>query len=59
MLSQSVGAARGPNRPKALKRLVFSFYVPNIFFNVISYIAVPAQSGQDYKKEVSPNLFLY
>jgi len=32
MLSQSVGAARGPNRPKALKKLVFSDYVPNIFF---------------------------
>jgi hypothetical protein len=57
MLSQSVRAARGPNHPKALKKLVFSDYVPNIFFNVNHYIAVPALSGQDYKKEVSRNLF--
>jgi len=58
-VSQSVGAARWPNLPKALKRLVFSFHVPNMFFNVISYVAVPAQSGQDYKKEVSRNYFFF
>jgi hypothetical protein len=40
------------------QRLVFLDYVPNIFLNVNSYVAVPALSGQDYNKEVSRNLFL-
>jgi len=39
------------------KACIFRLCTERIFLNVNPYIAVPALSGQDYKKGVSRNLF--